>query len=239
MASVFDQRPFACRCEWGSAAIDALAPADVTIVVDVLSFSTCVAVAISRGATILPYPWKGASAAQFADAHGAEVAAPRGEGCYSLSPASFLDAPAGLRCVLPSPNGAELTPRASRASSRVIAGCLRNAAAVAAAAARLGTTFNVCPAGERWPDGSLRPAVEDWLGAGAILAALPGTRSPEASAAAALFEACSGRLDDLLRECASGRELIDRGFAEDVALAGMIGVSEAVPIFDGVAFVAL
>ena len=48
-----------------------LAPADVTIVVDVLSFSTCVDVATARGAAILPYSWSDwndPSAAEFAKA---------------------------------------------------------------------------------------------------------------------------------------------------------------------------
>ena len=48
----------------------------------------------------------------------------------------------------------------------MIAGGLRNAAAVAAAAARAGDVVGVIAAGERWPDGSLRPAIEDLLGAG-------------------------------------------------------------------------
>ncbi len=236
MATVVDQGRFACRCEWGVDGVDALAPADVTIVVDVLSFSTCVDIAVSRRVAVLPYPWKGAAAVQFARAHRAEVALARGEGRYSLSPASFLDAPSGLRCVLPSPNGAELTLRAARGHSRVLAGCLRNAAAVAAAAQRMGRTCNVCPAGERWPDGSLRPAIEDWLGAGAILRALSGSRSPEASAAVAMFEACAGRLDELLRGSVSGLELIERGYPADVELAHALAVSDSVPVFDGHAY---
>jgi 2-phosphosulfolactate phosphatase len=78
------------------------------IVVDVLSFSTCVDVAVSRAASIFPYPWKDAAAGQFATRHQAELAGARGRARYSLSPVSFVDAPAGLRCVLPSPNGAAL-----------------------------------------------------------------------------------------------------------------------------------
>ena len=232
----YDQRDAACRCEWGASGLDALAAADVIIVVDVLSFSTCVDIAVSRGVSVLPYPWKGEAASRFARDHGAELAGRRGEATYSLASGSFLHAPRGLRCVLPSPNGAELTLRAARTPSVVLAGCLRNAAAVARAANQLGATFNVCPAGERWPDGTLRPALEDWLAAGAILRRLPGTRSAEAGAAVAMFERCESIVHDLVARSASGRELIERGFGSDVELAADIDVSAQVPRFDGRAF---
>lgn len=234
----FDQRHAACRCEWGAVGFDALAPADVTIVVDVLSFSTCVDVAVSRGVAVLPHPWKDASAQRFAQEHRAELAGARGESAYSLSPGSFLHAPPGLRCVLPSPNGAALTLRAAQTSTIVLAGCLRNAAAIAMAARRMGTTFNVCPAGERWPDRSLRPAIEDWLAAGAILRDLPGERSAEAAAAVAMFERCQDVVAALMAQSASGGELIERGFSSDVELASAVDVSIHVPRFNGLAFVA-
>src|SRR4029077_19753781 len=173
---------------WGPQAVTALAPADVIIVIDVFSFTTCVDVAVSRGAAILPYRWADPSAAEFARTHGAELAGRRRQARYSLAPASYLEAPAGLRCVLPSPNGARVSLQAATVASIVLAGCLRNARAVAVAAQELGKVFNVVSAGERWPDGALRPALEDWLGAGAILRSLSGTRSPEAAAAVALFE---------------------------------------------------
>jgi 2-phosphosulfolactate phosphatase len=83
--SPFDQSASQCRCEWGVQGHDALAPADVVIIVDVLSFSTCVDIAVSRGAAILPYAWKDSSAIAFAKQHDAELAGPRGERCYSLS----------------------------------------------------------------------------------------------------------------------------------------------------------
>jgi 2-phosphosulfolactate phosphatase len=233
-----DQRDAVCRCEWGAVGLEALAPADVVIVVDVLSFSTCVDVAVSRGAAVLPCRWKDESAVRFAQEHAAELAGVRGESTYSLSPASFLRAMPGLRCVLPSPNGAALTLCAARTSSIVLAGCLRNAAAVATAARQMGKSFNVCPAGERWPDGSLRPAIEDWLGAGAILGELAGKRSPEAAAAVAMFEQCRALVPELVAHAASGRELVERGFQSDVDLATQINVSHCVPRFDGLAFVA-
>jgi 2-phosphosulfolactate phosphatase len=236
--TAFTQKAWACRCEWGPAAVLALAPADVIIVVDVFSFTTCVDVATSRGAAILPYAWKDASAEDFARSHGAELAGRRRQSQYSLAPASYLDAPAGLRCVLPSPNGAQVTLAAARTAPVVLAGCLRNAGAVAEAAHKVGNTFNVIPAGERWLDGSRRPALEDWLGAGALLRGLPGSRSPEAEAAIAVFERYRDRLVDTLDQCGSGRELAERGHDKDKFIAGQLDASPCVPRFDGLAFVA-
>jgi 2-phosphosulfolactate phosphatase len=234
----FSQKAWACRCEWGPGAVAALAPADVAIVIDVFSFTTCVDVATSRGAAILPYPWNDASAADFARAQGAELAGRRRQSQYSLAPASYLEAPKGLRCVLPSPNGAQVTLVAARTGPVVLAGSLRNARAVAEAAQQMGSRFNVIPAGERWLDGSLRPALEDWLGAGAILRWLPGSRSPEAESAVALFERHRAELVATLDQCGSGRELDGRGHDQDKFIAGQLDVSSCVPRFDGVAFVA-
>lgn len=235
----FTQEGFACRCEWGPGAVSALAPADVIIVVDVFSFTTCVDVAVSRGVAILPYAWNDPSAADYARAQGAELAGKRRRTRYSLAPESYMDAPTGLRCVLPSPNGARVTLSAASSGAVVLAGCLRNARAVAAAAQRSGRTFNVVPAGERWLDGGLRPALEDALGAGAILAALPGSRSPEAQAMVAIFEAHRDSLVETLDACGSGRELTGRGHLRDKLIAGDLDVSSAVPRFDGTAFVAV
>ena len=70
----FTQEDYACRCAWGPDAVAALAPADVIIVVDVFSLTTCVDVAVSRGVAILPYAWNDASSADFARAQGADLA---------------------------------------------------------------------------------------------------------------------------------------------------------------------
>ena len=238
--SPFDQHAWTCRCEWGLHGVTGLAPADVTIVIDVLSFGTCVDVATARGVTILPFTWTNweeAAAGEFARVHGAELAGKRKRSRYSLAPSSYLDAPPGLRCVLPSPNGATLTLVAASSSRVLLAGCLRNARAVAAAARGLGETFNVIPAGERWRDGALRPSLEDAIGAGAILRWLPASRSPEAASAIATFERFEHELFDVLDSCGSGRELHERGHIGDVALAGALDVSACVPRFDGVAYV--
>jgi 2-phosphosulfolactate phosphatase len=232
----FAQAPYACRCEWGAAGLAALAAADVIIVVDVFSFTTCVDVAVARGGAILPYAWADPGAIDFARTQGAELAGKRRLTKYSLAPASYLDVERGFRCVLPSPNGAHVTLAAAAAAPIVLAGSLRNAHAVADAASRLGRTFNVIPAGERWRDGSLRPALEDGIGAGAILRWLPGSRSPEADAAVATFERYETCLIDTLDRCGSGRELEERGHTQDKDLAGALDVSDCVPKFDGVAY---
>ena len=93
-----------------------------------------------------------------------------------------------------------------------------------------GSRIAVIPAGERWSDGSIRFALEDWIGAGAIVSFLEGEKSPEAAAAAIAFQGVQPRLRSLLQQCGSGRELIDRGFEQDVALAAELNVSEGVPV---------
>ena len=101
---------------------------------------------------------------------------------------------------------------------------------VAEAAQLLGNRIAVIAAGERWPDGSLRPAVEDWLGAGAIIHHLKGTRSPEAASAAAAFSDSSHSLVEHLQRCSSGRELIERGFESDISYAADLDISATAPI---------
>jgi 2-phosphosulfolactate phosphatase len=216
------QEAYELRCEWGLEGLRHAAPGcDAVVVVDVLSFSTAVDVAVGNGATVKPALWK-----------------PGGERSldkYSLSPASLRNVPAGTELVLPSPNGGTLC--LSAGAIPTFTACLRNAPAVAAWLAGRAARVAVIPAGERWEDGTLRPAIEDWLSAGALLRALSGKRSPEAEMAVAVFEACRGDLLSTLTGCESGRELVERGFACDVALAAEFGVSTAVPLLAGGRFV--
>jgi 2-phosphosulfolactate phosphatase len=132
--------------------------------------------------------------------------------------------------VLPSPNGSRLSVVCN--DVHILAGCLRNAAAVARAARRLAANGNigVVPAGERWPDGSLRPAIEDLLAAGAILSHIELPRSPEAQIARDVYRSAGHNVGDLIRASVSGRELADMGFAGDVEIALEENVSLKAPV---------
>jgi 2-phosphosulfolactate phosphatase len=235
----YDQSAFDIRCEWGLAGVRLVGGlADVVVIVDVLSFSTCVDVAVSRGAGIFPYRWKDQNAPEYAVQCGAELAGRRGEpGKFSLSCASMFNAVTGSKIVLPSPNGSALTMEAADLGRIVLSGCFRNCRAVAQYAQAHGKTIAVIPAGERWPDASLRPAAEDFAAAGAIIANLRGTASPEASVALATWNGIKNDLAAFLESCASGRELIERGFAEDVAIAAKLDTSATVPVLRQSAFV--
>jgi 2-phosphosulfolactate phosphatase len=232
-----DQSEFDIRCEWGKRGVETLAPiSDVVIIVDVLSFCTCVDIATARGAQVYPFAWKDERAKQFAESIDAHLACGRGGPGYSLSPASLVAIEAGARLVLPSPNGSALTHLTGKTPT--LAGCLRNASAVARKAMSLGQKIAVIPAGERWPDHSLRPAIEDWLGAGAILAKLDGTRSPEAQLAADAFNSAKHHIAHVIRACSSGKELVQRGFEHDLELASARDCSDAAPVLNGDHFLA-
>jgi 2-phosphosulfolactate phosphatase len=233
----FDQSVFDIRCEWGENGVRQLAPiSDAIIIVDVLSFSTCVTLATSRGALIFPYPLHDGTGFAFARSINAALAGPRGQSTYSLSPQSLLEIAAGTRLVLPSPNGAILT--LATGGTPTFAGCLRNCRAVAAAALRYGKNIAVIPAGERWPeDGSLRVAVEDLVGAGAIISHLSGSLSPEAQMAVVAYYHARENLVEVFDQCGSGKELRERGFEGDIALAAQVDVDDCAPMLQNGAYI--
>jgi 2-phosphosulfolactate phosphatase len=234
-----DQHHFHARLEWGQTGVRILAgQADLVVIVDVLSFSTAVSVAIERGAVVIPYRFRDDTAEHYARSIGAILANPdRGGPGPTLSPASLSVLRPEQQLVLPSPNGATCSVLAAEAGAMVVAGCLRNASAVGRFAAARGGTTAVVAAGEIWPDGSLRPAVEDLIGAGAVLAALDsGDLSPEARAAVAAFRAARDDLLWMLESSSSGRELIDAGHGADVAIASQVDATDLVSVLSGGAF---
>lgn len=239
------QAPYGVRFDWGPTGAKALAPdCACLVVIDVLSFTTAVSVAVEAGTRVFPYPSRDATAADFAGRQQASLAVSRSavtaESPWSLSPAALRRARFTPRLVLPSPNGSTIAAAAQ--GLPVVAACLRNATASAHWAIHQGFGTPARPialiaAGERWPDGSLRPALEDLLGTAAIITALENagvdSLSPEARSARPRIQ---GPLASLIEDSASGRELRDGGYAEDVAIAAQHDTSDVVPVVSDGAF---
>lgn len=228
---------------WGLDAARLLGPAaDVVVVVDVITFSTAVSVAVDRDCAVYPHPWDEESARERAAGLRAELAVSRyrvgPEHPYSLSPGTLSRAPRGTAIVLPSPNGSALARELEPSGATVLAGCLRNAAAVARHARRAGGRIAVIAAGERWRTAGVDPALEDLIGAGAVIDGLRRRRrSPEAAAAAAVYLAARRRgLRRTLAESVSGREQAAKGFAEEIEWASALNVSQVVPVLRDGAF---
>lgn len=253
VTEVFGQGGSDVRFDWGPTGASRL-HADVAVIVDVLSFSTSATIAVERGMRVFPYPWKDARAAEFAASHDAVLAVGRLESTKagavvapSLSPAGLLECAVEPRIVLPSPNGSTIAALVADAGSTVTIGCLRNAGAVACWLSRRldeGCSVAVIAAGERWgSDDSLRPALEDQLGAGAILSALLGGGygdrfSAESTACAVLFDGVAPRLVDTVRACVSGQELASAGCPADVEVAAALDASSVVPVLTDGSFTA-
>jgi 2-phosphosulfolactate phosphatase len=201
-------------------------------VVDVLSFTTAVSVAVGNGAFVYPFPWRDESAPAFAAERGAVLAGDRSEGAISLSPVSLLGLREGDRIVLPSPNGATICAALADRGTRVIARSLRNAPVVASFINKRGWSVAVIAAGEHWRGASgMRPCFEDLIGAGAILSSLGTDRSsPEAKAAVGAYRHVADDLGAVLRGSVGGRELEAWGYAEDVTMAAVLGADASVPV---------
>jgi 2-phosphosulfolactate phosphatase len=243
------------RMDWGQQGAQASCQdAGLAVVVDVLSFTTTLTVAMDGGAEVYPFRSDDESAQEFARRHDAVLAVGRFEArdgaqsgaAVSLSPASIRSATGVARLVLPSPNGSALASELRARGVTVVGAALRNRLAVArwifsSLAGNSGQPVSVIAAGERWPDDSLRPGVEDLWGAGAVISALAdlgvGGLTAEARMAAAAFAAVSGSLPAELAASVSGQELIAAGFAADVAIAAELDTSDSVPVLSGERFV--
>jgi 2-phosphosulfolactate phosphatase len=234
------------RLAWGRrGAHDAAERGDILVVVDTLRFSTAAATAVHHGALIYPCASDETVYNALAQRVGGEVAlhhvAAPTLTRFSLSPRSFLMVEPGTRVVLPSPNGSTCSQYGSRAPALFV-GALVNAQAVARAvshllngASHLNVTVLAC--GERWriPDeeGVLRFALEDYLGAGAIISTLPFSQTMEAQVCAATFQALRDQIDAALWECESGQELRGKGLGEDVRFAAQLDIYDTAPILCG------
>lgn len=231
--------------EWGATGAElAAARGDVVVVVDVLSFSTTLAVAVARDFTCLVHSNAEIEQMGGPEAAGAALSArPLSkrrritQGQLSLSPASLLAADVGQRVLFTSLNGAAAAAAAEKAPALLV-GALRNAGATAALAARLladnvAGRVTIVACGEQWSSGEsavvgLRPALEDWLGAGLICARLARAGYGLSTEAQAAARGWSG--PGALASCVSARELLAAGFNADVALALEVDVSDIVPV---------
>jgi 2-phosphosulfolactate phosphatase len=140
-------------------------------------------------------------------------------------------------------NGAPLARAAADRGALVLLGGLRNASAVASAVLaeqeRRGarTSVAVIAAGERTrrdAGATVRFAVEDQLGAGAIVDALGGLgidhTSPDAAVASEAFRALRRACTHLLTASASGLELVEQGRRDEVVAAAAVDAASVVPV---------
>ena len=213
------------------------------VIVDVLSFSTAVVTAVEKGAYIYPCS-SHQEAAKVTARVGGESAVRRMEvpakGRFSLSPLTFEQAEPGTKVAVASPNGAACA-RYGRGAPFVFAGCLLNAAAVSKtvseilARSNLAATVIACGEQVRLTAGKsvIRWAVEDYLGAGAILSYLQFEKYPDAAVCEGAFHSCREVLGEIISGCESGRELAEWGFGDDAEFAARLDVSDCVPVLKG------
>lgn len=95
-----------------------------------------------------------------------------------------------------------------------------------------GARLLLVAAGEQWPGGQLRPAIEDLWGAGAVASGLRRrgwSLTVEAVAAVEAYDVVCRDLPVTLQGCTSGRELVAMGFGGDVEIAAEVDQSLVVP----------
>lgn len=187
--------------------------------------------------------WGGAGLERLAPAHIVVVVQTLGLTARALSTCErggVLDLAPGV--------GADLARAAAGAGAHVVVGGLRNAAAVAAhvldrqRARGERTSISILAVGAPGDSGTdaTRFAVDDLLGAGAVIAALGDLgidhASPEAAVAGEGFRALGGAVRHLLTASGAGRALAAEGGRDDVLAAATRDAASVVPVLDGDVF---
>ena len=86
-AAAHGQESYDVRLEWGPTGGAAMARgADIAVVVDVLSFTTTLGIAVARGSRVYPFPWKDDRAVAFAAERDAVLAVGRFEAAGPADP---------------------------------------------------------------------------------------------------------------------------------------------------------
>ena len=216
---------------------------DVLIVVDVLSFTTAVEVALTHGLEVLPFG--SGDAAAYATSEKAMVVGDPASGLAG-SPTAIAEyseaSHSAGRLLIPESSGSALCFGLIEHPATVVAASLRNRTAVAewvlARQAEKGDRFRVAviATGDERADG-IRFAAEDLLGAGAVIDALAVVGidycSPEAAVATAAFGALKRATGHLISASVSGQEVLAMGLRSDIDLASEIDVSRTVPVLRG------
>jgi 2-phosphosulfolactate phosphatase len=262
VVSSFDQSNYQVRFDWGIDGLARLEPADVIVVVDVLRFSTAATRAIEAGREIVLRPELSRNGAPIA--HAAREHAARGAtvliGCLR-NRGAIADAIVAEQHARGGRMSVVVIAAGERAARRTPLPMLLGASVPQPGQHAEGGDENPEHGGhdpqgvdqdpehgghdpqgvDQERDAAQLPrfAVEDLLGAGAIIDALI-TRgidhcSPEASVAAEGFAALQHGLGHLLGASGSGRELAAAGLDGDVAYASALDASSAVAVLrDGV-----
>ncbi|ALJ18975.1 2-phosphosulfolactate phosphatase [Microbacterium sp. No. 7] len=235
----FDQASYQVRFEWGVAGLDRLAPADVVVVVDVLGLSTDAVGRVAAGDEVAPGALALADAAGDAVGAAGVAAAARIAARAAGTGATVLlgclrNASATAAAVL-----AEQSRRGARTSVAVIAAgdpASADPASGDPGSAGLAVT-GMAPSGSALAHAPLRFAVEDLLGAGAVIDGLTALgidhTSPEAAAASEAFRGLRGAVRHLLTASGSGRERADGGFRAEVESAASLDATPVVPVLRG------
>lgn len=212
VSTPFDQARYQIRFEWGVAGLDRLDPADVTVVVDVLRFSSTVAARVAAGETVPlddaahAVSLNGAAVAAHAAATGTVVLLGGLTNATAVA-AGILDEQRrrGVRTSINVIAAGELAAREADAPLRFAVEDLFGAGAVIDALAVIGLDYS----------------------------------SPEAAAACESFRSLRGAVRHLLTASASGQELADRDRRDEVLAAGTVDAVAAVPILRDGVFTAL